>query len=70
MAGISQDNVELTDSERCKAKAAARLIYYVASDAKELGLGDCHQLLRFVANLIRCRYGISAEEAFQFSERS
>ncbi len=55
-------------TERCKAIATARMIYYTANDASELGLRECSQLLYFVADLIKIKFKIDDKEALFSSE--
>jgi len=62
MIEVSQYQLDSDQSERNKAKATARLIYYASREAEELGLGDCRQLLHFVAGLIRVRYGLQDQD--------
>ena len=51
------------DSERLKATATARMVYYAANDALELGLGECSQLLYFAADMIRKKFEIHDDES-------
>lgn len=68
MLSATQDQNEHSRSEAHRAKATARLIYYAASEAEELGMGDCRQLLRFAADLIRLRFGLQECDLFQTSD--
>ena len=52
------------DAERLRAIATARMVYYTSREASELGLGECSQLLYFVADLIRMKFNIQDDEAF------
>lgn len=63
MNSDGQHHVEAGRSEKNKARATARMIYYAAYDADELGLGECGQLLHFVADLIRVKYGLQEQPA-------
>jgi hypothetical protein len=56
-----QHHVEAGRSEENKARATARMIHYAAYDADELGLGECGQLLHFVADMIRVKYGLQEQ---------
>jgi hypothetical protein len=58
MDSDGQDHVKAGRSEKNKASATARMIYYAASDANELGLGECGHLLQFVAEMIRMKYDL------------
>lgn len=49
--------------ERLKAIATARMIYYAAKDASDIDLGECSQLLYFVADVIRMKFKIQDDEA-------
>ena len=51
------------DPEQMQAIATARMIYYAAQEASELGLGECSQLLHFAADQIRMKFKIQDEEA-------
>jgi hypothetical protein len=59
MIRFSQQHAETERSDQNKAKATAQMIYYAAHDADELGLGECGQLLHFVADLIRAKYELN-----------
>ena len=63
MNSDGQHHVEAGRAEKNKAKATARMIYYAAFDADELGLGECGQLLHFVADMIRMKYGLQEQSA-------
>lgn len=58
MSSAGQHEAKSGRTEQNKARATARMIYYAAYDADELGLGECGQLLHFVADLIRMKYGL------------
>lgn len=59
-AKVSQNDEK--QSERMKAVATARMIYYAANDSAELGMKDCSQLLNFVADLIKIKFKIDEKE--------
>ena len=63
MNSDGQHHVEAGRSEKNKARATARMIYYAAFDADELGLGECGQLLQFVADMIRMKYDLQEQPA-------
>lgn len=56
-------DVKAGRSDKNKASATARMIYYAAYDANELGLGECGHLLHFVADLIRMKYDLQEPPA-------
>jgi hypothetical protein len=51
------------DSDRHRAIATARMVNYAATDASDLGLKECSQLLYFVSCLIKAKYNIRNDEA-------
>jgi hypothetical protein len=61
MMNLAMHNNEI-DSERQRAIATARMISYAATDASELGLKECSQLLIFTADLIKAKFKINSEE--------
>jgi hypothetical protein len=63
MNSAGQQHKETGRTEQNKARATARMIYYAAHDADELGLGECGQLLHFVADLIRLKYDLQDQPA-------
>ena len=65
MLRVDQHQNDAGHTEQHKAKATARMIYYAAYDADELGLGECGQLLHFVADLIRVKYGLQDQAGLQ-----
>jgi DNA-binding transcriptional ArsR family regulator len=65
MIRADRHHIDAGCSEQHKAKATARMIYYAAFDADELGLGECGQLLHFVADLIRVKYGLQDQAGLQ-----
>ncbi len=46
------------ESERQRAIATTRMINYASEDAEDLGLTECSQLLKFVAEMIRFKFKI------------
>lgn len=61
---IDEHTIEVDDrSERTKAKIVVRMIYYISEDMQELGLGECSQLIRFIADVVRIKYKIQDSEA-------
>ncbi len=55
-------HLDTDPGDREKAKATARMIYYAACDAEELGLGECRQLLMFCGTLMRIKFGLKDHE--------
>lgn len=62
MINVTVNQNDEKQSERMKAVATARMIYYAANDSAELGMKDCSQLLNFVADLIKIKFKIEDGE--------
>lgn len=62
-------NTDMVDTEREKAKATVRIIHYISEDMREMGLGECCQLIRFIADVIRIKYKIQDSEAILADSR-
>lgn len=64
MINVTVHKNDEKQSERMKAVATARMVYYAANDSAELGMKDCSQLLNFVADLIKIKFKIEDDEIY------